>query len=321
MTMSYTEMEVSRAAIRTVLVDYLRENRSKLTLPRPGHITNAARYWFDATKQTGISVDKLADEIYQRLIGSSVAKCTKVRVDDSTVMNAFKAYIPLRTQITILEEVFELIRAGILMSARLIPRNEGINFDFLSSLDTSSLMLTDYGVRFLDREPIPPYYTEPYLERLRQTAEPDDELQGYLSEGLACLRNHLSRAAAILLRIAAEHTLNALMESTTVSIEQEKEQQKFKGQVRSAGIKIEERAEVVFRKLESSAALIPNRPYFRNMVNHRLRPAFHSIRDLGGKAAHIASAVQLEEVADHYTLYASTVYPITVEIIKHQKAL
>jgi hypothetical protein len=207
------------------------------------------------------------------------------------------------------------------MQVQLVPQNEGINYDFLFSFGTDYLMLTDYGVQFLAEDPAPPYFAEPYLERLRQTAEPDDELQGYLSEGLACLRNHLSRAAAILLRIAAEHTLNTLTESTTVSIKQDKEQQKFKGQIRSAGIKIQERAEVVFKKLESSIALMPNKPYFRNMVNHRLRPAFHSIRDLGGKAAHLASTVQLEEVADHYTLYASTVYPIVVKIIEHQKAL
>jgi hypothetical protein len=269
----------------------------------------------------GVSTNDLVDKIYLQLTESEAARLTKVPVDDSTVMNAYDAYVPLQTKTLILAEIFELIRAGVLMQVRLTPKSEGVNFDFEFNFNTGYLILTIYGVQFLVEELLPPYFSEAYLERLKKVSDPDEELQGYLSEGLACLRSHLGRASAILLRIAAEHMLNVLVESTQMSIKQDKEQQKFKGKIRSAGIKIEERAEVVFKKLESSTVLIPDKPYFRNMISHRLRPAFHSIRDLGGKAAHLASAIQLEEVADHYTVYASTVYPIIVKIIEYQKTL
>jgi len=321
MAMSYTQIEVSRAAVRVTLLDHLREKRERLVLPPPSHAPDAVRYWFDATKKAGMSAEKLADETYQRLIESGAARCTEVPVSDSRVMSAYDAHNPLQTKLFVLEEIFELIRAGVLMQVRLVPQHEGRSFDFLFSFGTGHLMLTDQGERFLAEDLAPPYFTEPYLARLRQIAEPDDELQGYLSEGLACLRNHLGRAAAMLLRITAEHTLNTLIESTTVSIGQDKELQKFRGQVRSAGIRIGERAEVVFKKLESSRALLPSKPNFRNMLSQRLRPAFHSIRVLGGNAAHLASPIRLGEVADHYTLYASSVYPITVSIIEHQKTL
>jgi hypothetical protein len=56
----------------------------------------------------------------------------------------------------------------------------------------------------------------------------------------------------------------------------------------------------------------------RDTVTNRLRPAFHAIRDLGGKAAHLASSFDRQDVRNHYTLYASSVFAPVMEIIDHQ---
>jgi len=226
-------------------------------------------------------------------------------------------YIPLRVKTIILEEVFELIRMGVLIPIKFTPTNPGMNFDFQHDFLQGAIILTEYGVHFISQDVNIPYFADDYINTLRKTAEPDEEIKGYVSEGLTCLRNHLGRAAAILLRLAAEHTLAQLIESTKNTISSEQERRAFSDRIRKANIVIEQRAEVTFQKLESSNGLIPDKDYFRNMVSKRLRAAFHSIRDLGGTAAHLSGVIQLGEVRDHYTLFASSVYPITMQIIQY----
>lgn len=316
--MNYTQIEVSRDLIRDELCSYLREHQRNLVLSQPPRITGASDIWVKTTEQVGISVNKFTDEIFKRLLSSGRASAVNVSVNDSTVMNAYEAYYPLQIKTLILEEIFKLVRTGVLIEAK-FRRANSMNFNFGFDLNTDTLILTEYGVQFVNEEPDLPYFVERYLDRLRKIAEPDEELRGYLAEGLTCLRNHLGRAAAVLLRLAAEHTLTKLIDSMEVSM-QETEAQKFKGQIRNAGIKIEERAEVAFQKLEASTGLLPKK-YSKNMVSNRLRSAFHSIRDLGGKAAHLSSHVSLEEVKDHYTLYVGSVYAIIMEIVEYQRTI
>jgi len=260
-------------------------------------------------------VNTFIGEVYERLVSSGKAKRLVKPVNDSTIMNAYNAYFPLQIKTFILEEIFALVNAGILIQAKFKPQHPGINFDFVFDFGTDFVMLTERGVRFLTEEPAIPYFAEQYLDRLRQTAEPDDELKGYLSEGLACLRNHLGRAAAVLLRLAAEHTLNLLIDSTKSAIKNARECSSLERNINKARMNIEERAEAVFRKLESKQELVPH----KDAVTNCLRPAFHSVRVLGGRAAHLSAPIQLEEVRDHYTLYASSVYAVMMEIIQHQK--
>jgi hypothetical protein len=317
MGMSYTQIEVSRNLVRDEILTYLHENQQRLVLSQPPFFTGAERMWFDTTSKTGISVNEFVDAIYERLVTSGKANRTIVPVNDSTIMNAYVAYFPLQIKTIILEEIFELVRAGILVQVRFNPQRPGLNFNFEFDLGAGSVMLTESGIRFLAEEPTPPYFAEQYVDRLRRTAEPDDELKGYLSEGLACLQHHLSRAAAVLLRLAAEHVLNLLIDSTKAAIKNAQERSSLEKNINRARMNIEERAEVVFRKLESEQGLVPH----QDEVTNRLRPAFHSIRDLGGRAAHWSSSIQLEEVRDHYTLYASSVYVVIMKIIECQKNL
>lgn len=317
MGMNYTRIEVSRDLVRDEILNYLRENRQRLVLSPPPSCFGADLSWFEMTKRIGISVNTFIGEVCERLVSSGKAKCTVIPANDSTmIMNAYDAYFPLQIKTFILEEIFELINVGILIQVEFTPQDPGRNFNFIFDFGTGFVMLTKRGVRFLTEEPAIPYFAEQYLDRLRQTGEPDDELKGYLSEGLACLRNQLGRAGVILLRLAAEHTLNLLIDSTMSAIKNTGERSSLERNINRARMSIEKRAEVVFRKLESKQGLVPHKDALAN----RLRPAFHSIRDLGGRAAHLSAPIQLEEVRDHYTLYASAVYAVIMEIIQHQKS-
>ena len=319
MGMSYTRIEVSRGVVRDAILAYLRQERAHLVLPEPSvpsSVCEADRMWFhETTSETGIPLNGLVDNVYQIVISSGKAHLTTVPAGTNMVMNAYDAYFPVRTKTIILEEVLELVRAGVLLQVKPKSARQGFSVEF--DFGGGSVMLTERGIQFLAEEPPIPYFAEQYIDRLRQTAEPDDELKGYLSEGLACLQHHLGRAAAVLLRLAAEHALNLLIDSTRTAIKDAQEQSGFQGKINKARMNIEERAEVVFRKLESEQALVPH----REEVTNSLRPAFHSIRVLGGRAAHLSSPIQLEEVRDHYTLYASSVWAVIARIIQHQKNL
>jgi hypothetical protein len=215
--------------------------------------------------------------------------------------------------------LFELIRAGILIQIGYKAKDPERTFDFTFEVNAGGVLLSEYGRKFLSEQPSLPYFTESYLNRLREVADPGDELQAYLSEGLACLRSSLGRAAALLLRLAVEHMLNLLAESTERVLESNKaEKDKFIGEIRRAGVLIEKRTEVILNKLEFGQDLIPQ-SYFRDGVKHKFRATVHSIRSLGGKAAHISTAIQIEEVQDHYVLFTSTVYPLAMRIIEHQR--
>lgn len=315
--MSFTKMEVSRGLVRDEVLSYLREHLSIFVLSEPvSGNWDMERTWLEGTPQIGSSVNDFVDEIYQRLLSSGKVRYTNEHVNDSIEMHVYNAYYLLRVKFLILEEIIDLIHTGVLIEVR-FKLERALAYDFEFTFGAGWVILTDYGVKFITEKLVCPYFVEQYFDRLRQTAEPDDILQGYLSEGLACLHNHLGRAAVLLLRSAAEHTLDLLIESTEASIQSDKERDKLKGKIRSAGIRIEERAEAIFKKLESAQALVPR----TDVVTNRLRPAFHSIRELGGRAAHLSYPIQLEEVRDHYTLYASSVYATIMKIIQHQKTV
>ena len=111
--------------------------------------------------------------------------------------------------------------------------------------------------------------------------------------------------------------LTQLIESTN-SVLTGQEKQNFLSKIRSSGIRIEERIEVLIQKLEASSVLLPTGGNTRDDVKNRLIATFHSVRDLGGRAAHLSSKLSVEEVHDHFTLFASSIYPIAVKIIEFQ---
>jgi hypothetical protein len=320
MGMSYTRIEVTRESARSQLIAYLREHHRNLVLPEPNErAINCVQDWRERTGRAGMVVDTIAKEVLEGLLSSGKAVCTEISVNDSSIMSAHAAYQPLRAKMLIAEEIAELIRMGVLVPLHL-KQKDPVNYDFGVALGGHSVMVTQCGLRYLAESSTIPYYAEDYFDQLRQAAEPDEELVGYLTEGLACLRHHLPRAAVIILRLAAEHTLGRLIESTTASLSEGKERKRFEGDVRREWNSLEGRAEVVFRRLEGSTTLIPNTQWWRRTVGNRLRAAFHSIRDIGGKAAHMSRPITLKDASDHYALYACSVYAIVAEIIGHQKS-
>jgi len=321
--MEYARIQADRETVRMELMLYLREHRQTLVLASPERWSGsvemdlgAADAWAEHACTVGKPIVDLVAEVYESLLSSGRATRSSVPVAASGLMHAYDAYYPTRVKFLILEEVAELIRAGVLLPVQFRRERPGLSYEIRFEFRDGWVVLTDYGSRFVADEVISPYFAEQYLEVLRQTVEPDDVLQGYLSEGLACLRNHLGRAAAVLLRLAAEYSLDLLIQSTTNAIQDPKERKSLERRIKRAGINIEKRAEVLFRKLESGHELVQH----RNAVTNRLRSAFHSVRDLGGRAAHLSASIRLVEVRDHYTLYASSVYSIISETIRYQKS-
>lgn len=316
MGMSYIQIDVSRDLARSELLACLKEHVPNMRLPEPAdRAINTAQDWYDRTTTAGMPVDAIAKEVLERLVSSGKAVRTEVSVNDSSIMSAHSAYQPLRAKMLIVEEIAELIRMGVLFPVQFNPEKPRLNYNFELGFGGHAVMVTEYGVRYLAESSTIPYYAEDYLSQLRQAAEPDEELVGYLSEGLACLRHHLPRAAVMILRLAAEHSLSRLIESTTASLSEGKERQAFERRIRRAGIRIEQRAEALFRKLESS----PETKQWRNAVRNRLRPSFHAIRDLGGRAAHAGDTITGKDASDHYVLFTDSVYGIIMRIIEHQK--
>jgi hypothetical protein len=222
MTMYYTKISTSRDLIRDEVINCVRESQLSLMLPQPREYTGAyivdTHEWFNQTKQAGISINTFVDTIYNKLISSGKARIENVYVNNSSAMTTFNTYIPLQVKTIILEEILDLIRIGVLTLLQFKPKNQGINYDFVFDVSTDRIILTEYGSRFITEVSPLPFFADQYLGILRQVAEPDDELQAYLSEGIICLRNQLARAAAILLRLAAEHTLDKLIASTKMAI-------------------------------------------------------------------------------------------------------
>ncbi|HEX6293066.1 MAG TPA: hypothetical protein VFZ66_28040 [Herpetosiphonaceae bacterium] len=320
MTMHFTRITISRDLIRDEVINYVRENRASLSLPQPIEYTGAyivgTHEWFNQTKQVGISINTIIDMIYNKLISSGKARTENVAVNNSSTMTTFNAYFPLQVKTIILEEILDLTRLGVLTLLQFTPKNQGINYDFVFDVRSDRIVLTEYGSRFITEASPLPFFSNQYLGILRQVSEPDDELQAYLSEGITCLRNQLARAAAILLRLAAEHSLDKLIDSTKLAIPTDQERSSFMEKIRKASTNLQQRAEVAFQKLESSSGLIPSQ--LDKSVRYQLRAAFHSIRELGGRAAHKSNNILLQEVTDHYTLYAGSVYSIVNQVIDYQ---
>ncbi|MCZ7546655.1 MAG: hypothetical protein M5R40_25425 [Anaerolineae bacterium] len=60
--MKYTRMEVDRETIRDEILQYLREHRDALVLPKPGSLMDAARYWSGQT----FKADRQLNRSHQR---------------------------------------------------------------------------------------------------------------------------------------------------------------------------------------------------------------------------------------------------------------
>jgi hypothetical protein len=303
---NFTELSVDRGIVRDEILAYIRDNPNTFIfhVKRPGDGIDP-RTWVQYVTTSGMDTISFIIEVYRRLMAGGKISTTSIPTYSSQVVAVQNSFFELYLKEIIFEEMMALVRMGVLAQARVV-NPDSRNWECFMLPDSSRIMLSEYGIKFIENAQTTPYYIEEYFARLQQVAEPDDELKGYLSEGLACLRNNLARAAAILLRLAAEHILNLLTQAIIDKMPDEKRKQEHQQKIRQAGIKIEERAEVNFKVLDSNSLFLPNSP-LKERLNNELRPAFHGIRILGGSAAHLSNPVDIAQVRNYYTLFADGV--------------
>ncbi len=316
--MEYTKVEVSRDDVREALLGFLRENQAQMHLVEPvEHPDHTAEIvWRDTPTRIGRNTNALVEEVFNRLNASGKLISTRVTVHDSSVMHVRGGYYPASIRAIILEEITRLIRMGVLMEGRFVTRNQQI-YDFIPQREVNCVLLTDFGVRYVMNAQTVPYEASQYLAWLRRTAPPDEELEAYLSEGLACLEHHLARAAAVLLRLAAEHILDLLSDTILSKLPDENRRDGFRKKHNAArnSNNIEQRANVIFTTLDSDPLFVANNRHLQSRLNNELKPGFHGIRELGGGAAHLRTAIDLEQVRSYYHQFAEQVYKISMQII------
>jgi hypothetical protein len=320
--MDVIRLDSSRQLIREEILDYFELHSESFTISQPEPYFNV-QVWIAYITQKGKELDIVIEEIFKRLENSDRMKSVKIPAFDSGTASAFTHYSKTLILMKIYEEIMELIRAGILLRVNLGTKLPSYEVTFAPNQGDrripEKIFLTEYGEKFIKNRLAIPYYAERYITRLAQVAEPDEELKGYLLEGFACMRAELPRAAAIILRLAAEHMLEKLIQSTVASIE-ESRRTEFESKIRSYKVRIEARADTLFKRLESDERLRPPEP-LKGAMSNQLVPAFHVIRDLGGRAAHLSEVIQMEDVRDAYSLFGNSVYKVIIGVVTYHNNL
>lgn len=323
--MEYTKREVSRDLVRAEVLNYLRENRDKFRFSGLSEAAIAqgnaiaADIWRRHVSEIGAYLPDFVDQVHRRLHSSGKVARIPVPVNDSIVASTCDLYETTRITYLILEEIVECMHSGVLIELAFLARTRQATGSLDFRLGEGRLVLTEFGDRYVADALAVTHSTEEYFDILRQTKEPDDVLKGYLSEGLACLRHRLPRAAAVLLRLAAEHTLDLLVQSTEKALNSnEKASKSFQTRINKTRREgLEAWAQTIFKKLESTKGLVPHSA----AVTNRLKAAFHQIRHSGGRAAHLSEPILPKVVRDDYALFANSVYTIVMDIIEHQSTM
>ncbi len=81
--MQYTQINVEGNVIRNEILEYLRQNKSRLLLGEPISYFGADRQWVVQTSAKGIEVNKLVDEVFDILLSSGRAKSININLDGS----------------------------------------------------------------------------------------------------------------------------------------------------------------------------------------------------------------------------------------------
>lgn len=309
--MEFEERRIERARVRDEIFAVLKAHNFASYIDR---LNFAARTIEDLTGR-GRELHAFLEETYARLDQSGKIQKIRHTVNDSTLQRSEETYSRLYIQGIIFDEVMALVREGIIMLANIIPNQMQWTGRYV--FDPNHILVTEYGARVLEDYQSIPYFADDYIKILEKTAVPDDELRGYLSEGLACLQGNLPRAATLLLRLPCEHLLQKLIDAVDAKLPDQQGKNDFKGKIRKASTNIERRANAVFDQLEFDVALLANATYLRDRLRNELKPTFHTIREFAGNAAHRNVPIDRQQVRDFYGVFASTVYPITINIIEY----
>ena len=244
--MEVLRLDTTRPLVREEILDYFELNLENFTISPPAPAWGGPPYWVSYITSAGKELDVVIKEIFNFLVNSDRMKRVKLQANDSATVDAFTHYHKTVIYMAIYEEIAALIRAGILLQINLGTKLPSYEFS-VAPFDgdrriAEKVLLTEYGAQFVKNRLTTPYYAEQYFDQLRQVAEPDEELKGYLTEGLACLRANLERSSAIILRLAAEHLLNVLIDATVGCIKDATSKGQLTVRIRKAYTNIEERA-------------------------------------------------------------------------------
>lgn len=312
--MQFSRINFSYSVIRNELILYLQENKNRLRISEQHVSMKTGWIWVENATNIGISIQKLTEELALRLQNKKLITIEVMPVNNSEIMHTQDAYNRTKLKVAITEIIFEFIRLGIVLPVK-FKRESQQNFEVTPHSNFEHIILSDYGAKYIEDSQVIPYYAEKYIDLLKHTGNPDEELITYLAEGLTCLQNQLGRAAAVLLRLSTEHTLGKLEEALQQKlIEPQKEE--FTRKIKSKRM-FEDRIELLIDDWMLKRPDILTNNGLKNSVKNQLKPSIHAIREVGNKAAHISQPMQLENIRDLYTLYANTVYRISSDIIRH----
>jgi len=213
-SMSSTKIEVSREVIREQVFSYLCKHRTRLGLPQPTRALDAARDWAERTSNTGKHLNELVNDVYEQLRSSDRMRSTVIRVNSSTEMHAYNAYYPTQVKFLILEEMRELIRAGILIETKFILERPGQAYDFKFDLGKGWVVLSEYGEQCIRENRILPHDPQEYLADLgTRCGVLDPEASVLVRESLLTFQAHCFVASVILIGAASERLIQVLFES------------------------------------------------------------------------------------------------------------
>jgi hypothetical protein len=260
----------------------------------------------------GATVRQFVDDIFDRLTTGGILMRLAKSVANSSIQQTQQIYSDFRLRTSIIEEVQHLIRLGIITLAVFQESNGnyylGLDSPNPNLPDPRRILLTEYGVKYLESAVVLPYYAEEYLERLRPYGEVDEELQGYLSEGIACLRNNLHRAAAILLRIAVQRVLELVLDAVALNTPNRIPE-------------IERRLTSKNNIHQQIDAYVFEEPKMESMLKHELellRNTMHIVVKLGSNAAHPSDkTISVQSVRDQYTAFELGIYAIAMRLLDY----
>jgi hypothetical protein len=315
--MDVNKLDISLEVLREEILAYLREHRRSFTFDWDKVAMRVGN--FNQSLDVKQYDKNFTENIYEWLKSKSKLSHIPVTLNamDERYRDAFDVFQVIQIKLMIFEEITRLIRLGILVELWLDADMGG--YGVYVKPGKQHIILTEEGKRFLDAVNPLSFEAYQYLNWLRQTAEPDDELQAYLSEGLACLQSNLPRAAAVLLRVALEHILTLLNNVIVNNLPDDKSKKEHWARINRHRGNIEDRAEEIFKVLTSSTLFLGNQNahQLRNNLDTLLRPTFHAIRILGGDAAHPKSILEFSYVKIHYDLFATVVFKTSMEIINY----
>lgn len=324
--MEYTEYVIDHEAIHNEILAYLRQYRYDYVrhgsrrdeygaygryLQAPHHSIHT-QDWINNRDKDGATVRQFVDDIFDRLTTVGILMRLAKSAANNSIQQTQQIYSDFRLRTSIIEEVQHLFRLGIITLAVF----QGGNGKYYLGLDSPNpnlpdprrILLTEYGVKYLESAVALPYFAEEYLERLRPYGEVDEELQGYLSEGLACLRNNLPRAAAILLRVAVQCVLELIVDAVA---------QNMPDQIPNIESRRNNKNNI-HQQIDAYVFEVPRMNSTQKNELQLLKSMMHIVVKLGADAAHPSNiTISMGSVRDQYTAFERGIYAVAMRYVDY----